>query len=47
MHERYTRLVTKMVEALVFVDHIQKHLKPDEEVMCKICGKTVSEIIKD
>ena len=27
-----------------FIRHIQAHLKPGEEVICKICGKTVKEI---
>ena len=27
-----------------FIRHIQAHLKPGEEVICKICGKTVREI---
>jgi len=31
----------------VFIKHIQKHLKPNEEVVCKICGKTAKEIIKE
>ena len=29
----------------VFIQHIQSHLKPDQEVVCKICGKTAREII--
>ena len=29
----------------IFIKHIQAHLKPDEEVICKICGKTAKEII--
>ena len=27
-----------------FVKHIQAHLAPGEQVVCKICGETVSEI---
>jgi len=30
--------------AEIFVDHIKSHLKPGENVICKICGKTVEEI---
>ena len=28
----------------IFIDHIQNHLTPDKEVVCKICGKTAREI---
>ena len=28
----------------VFVEHIRRHLKPNQDVVCKICGKTVQEI---
>ena len=27
-----------------FIQHIQNHLKEDEKVICKICGKTAEEI---
>ena len=32
----------------VFVKHIENHLKPQygEEVVCKICGKTIDEIFE-
>jgi hypothetical protein len=28
----------------VFIEHIKSHLKEDEAVICKICGKSVGEI---
>ena len=28
-----------------FIEHIQQHLEPGQEVICKICGKTAKEII--
>jgi hypothetical protein len=28
----------------IFIEHIQAHLPPDQEVICKICGKTAREI---
>jgi len=28
----------------VFIAHIQSHLKPGQEVVCKICGRTAKEI---
>lgn len=28
----------------LFVQHIQDHLATNEEVMCRICGKTIDEI---
>ena len=31
----------------VFISHIQKHLKPQEIVVCKICGKSVGEIYSE
>lgn len=30
--------------ARVFIEHIRHHLKPNENVICKICNKTVEEI---
>jgi len=27
-----------------FIEHIQQHLEPGQEVICKICGKTAREI---
>jgi hypothetical protein len=29
-----------------FISHIQAHLKPGQEVVCKICGKKALEICK-
>jgi hypothetical protein len=31
----------------IFIKHIQSHLKPNEEVICKICGRTAKEICND
>lgn len=31
----------------VFIRHIQSHLKNGENVICKICGKTAEEILKE
>ena len=31
----------------LFIAHIKNHLKPDEKVICKICGKTADEITKE
>ena len=31
-------------EGMQFVEHIKKHLDDGQNVICKICGKTVSEI---
>jgi len=31
----------------IFVEHIQSHLKPGQEVICKICNKTVGEIYQE
>lgn len=30
-----------------FVKHIESHLEPGQEVMCKICGKAISEIVNE
>ena len=30
-----------------FVKHIQNHLSENEEVICKICGKSVDTIAKE
>jgi len=30
----------------IFIKHIQAHLQPGQEVVCKICGKTANSIIK-
>jgi len=32
---------------LTFVKHIQDHLGEDEQVMCKICDKTIDEIYEE
>ena len=32
---------------IIFIKHIQSHLKEGEEVICKICGKTAKEIITE
>lgn len=31
----------------IFISHIKSHLKDDEFVICKICGKSADEIIKE
>lgn len=31
----------------IFIAHIQSHLKPGQEVVCKICGKSAKEIIHE
>ena len=30
-----------------FIKHIQNHLQPGQVVVCKICGKTVREILDE
>jgi len=43
----------RMKKALVFIEHVEEHLKsmfkPEDNarVMCKICGKTIDEIYKE
>jgi len=32
------------IQGMEFVKHIKAHLSKDEEVICKICGKTVEQI---
>jgi len=32
---------------MAFIQHIQQHLEPGQEVVCKICGKTAREIIEN
>ncbi len=39
-----TELLTKCE---LFVRHIEAHLDPGQAVICKICGKTISEIARD
>lgn len=31
----------------IFISHIKSHLKKGDVVICKICGKTAEEIIKE
>lgn len=38
------RIIINKESAEIFVAHIKSHLKPGENVVCKICGKTVDEI---
>ena len=30
-----------------FINHIKEHLKEGEQVICKICGKSIDEIAED
>lgn len=32
-------------EGDIFISHIKNHLQAGEEVICKCCGKTVSQIV--
>lgn len=34
-------------KAIAFVKHIENHLKPEEKVVCKICGKAIDEIYEE
>lgn len=34
----------EILEAVVFVRHIKKHLRKDQHVMCMICKKTIEQI---
>lgn len=36
----------KKLNDFKFYKHIKSHLKPEQEVICKICNKTYKEIIK-
>ena len=45
-------LQLKALKSLIFVEHIEQHLKDmygsfDPRVICKICGKTIDEIVKE
>ena len=48
-----SEFLTKEQKALIFVEHIDKHLKQmygydtKAKVMCKICNKTINEIIRE
>ena len=45
---RYAVQCCKMVEEdRIFIKHIQNHLQNGQEVICKICGKTAKEIVKE
>jgi len=33
-------------DADIFVAHIKQHLQPGQKVICKICNKTIDEIVK-
>jgi len=40
-------LVGEQLASELFVAHIQNHLSPEQDVICKICGKTISEIANE
>ena len=40
-------LVKQLEADTTFIQHIQSHLTNSEKVICKICGKTAEEIIKN
>ena len=45
---KYTEL--KMFEGMkgeIFIEHIQKHLRVGDKVICKICGKDVDTIAEE
>ena len=47
MLEKALHMETLQAErALVFVEHIERHLTSSEIVVCKICGKNIDEIYK-
>jgi len=35
------------IKAVWFVSHIKAHLKNNQEVICKICGKSIEEIARE
>lgn len=46
----YGTITTKPKKDKIFHDHIEAHFKkehPNWKVVCKICGKTYEEIIKN
>ena len=42
-----SQLKIKIESAEKFINHIKSHLNPGENVVCKICGKSVEEIYMD
>lgn len=44
-HNRQDRIDTE--KAIIFVEHIENHLKPSDKVICTICGKTIDEIYEE
>lgn len=40
-------LTEKKEKALIFVEHIEDHLKEGDVVLCKICGKSIDEIFAE
>ena len=48
--ERQQKEINELKKFKMFYDHIKQHFKkehPDWKVMCKICGKTFDEIVKE
>lgn len=55
--KNFTKFVETLIENVKaktlnarFVEHIEKHLAehyPGEQVICKICGKTIDQIAKE
>jgi endogenous inhibitor of DNA gyrase (YacG/DUF329 family) len=44
--DKYLNTIYRMKDS-IFIKHIKEHLKPHEKVICKICGKSVEDIIKE
>ncbi len=42
--ESVEQLKFRLMDDSIFIRHIQSHLAPGQEVICKICGKTAKEI---
>ena len=45
--ERLEKIEGRASKSEIFVGHVQNHLKEDEKVICKICGKTIDEIYEE
>lgn len=42
-----TLTTEEQLRAMIFVRHITQHLREGEKVMCKICGKTIDQIVEE
>ncbi len=43
----YREVIKELLKCGFFVEHIERHLEPHQQVICKICGRSINKIGRD